>query len=145
MKTLIIFLMAMLPFCPSILSQPAQTSNQTVDQIIGGSEVVVELFKALNSKKKNRQKKGKDFSAFGKLCFQNTSDIPVKVKLENLDEASNVGVIELVIPVNGKECSLRTVPGIYMYSIIDQDEEIIIRKGELIVEPSIDQTKVVDR
>ena len=80
MKVLITFMWIFSSLSPAVFGQTDETSNQTIDQIIDGRKVMIELFKALKSNKKRRNR----FTS--ELCLQNTSDIPVKVKLENIEE-----------------------------------------------------------
>ncbi|MEO5906634.1 MAG: hypothetical protein ABIQ11_07905 [Saprospiraceae bacterium] len=105
-------------------------SNQVTGQMIEGGKVVVELIKAIQSKKetdKNPGCKGK----YADLCIFNESTYSMTAILQH---RANQEKREMIILPGMQECSLQIGVGVWTYDLRLTVTTQPIRKGDLLVE-----------
>lgn len=125
MKTKVLALL--LGFC---YSHATGQSNQVTGQVIEGGKVVVELIKAMQSKKeadKNPSCKGK----FADLCiFNESSHSMTAVLYHRINQEKR----EMIILPSMQECSLQIGVGVWTYDLRVTVTAQPIRKGDLLIE-----------
>ena len=105
-------------------------SGQTADHVLEGSKIVVELIKALSSKRDIERNAGCR-NTHADICISNECTIPILVTLYK--RQSNE-IRELIIQPTQRECSLQLGVGVWTYDLRLCDEDIILRKGDLLIE-----------
>jgi hypothetical protein len=126
MKSSILILLASL----CISGKSASQTTDKADQVIEGGKIIVELVKALGSKKdlyKDPGCKGK----YADLCIENISLNSITAYLEHRISSEKR---EVVILPNGKECSLQIKVGVWTYDLRVTGATQSLRKGDLLVE-----------
>ena len=125
MKTKVLALLLGFCYC-----HVAGQSNQATGQMIEGGKVVVELIKAIQSKKeseKNPGCKGK----YADLCILNESSYSMTA---SLCQRINQEKREMIILPWMQECSLQIGIGVWTYELRLTATGQPIRKGDLLIE-----------
>ncbi len=125
MKTSMLLLCIALSLSPKAFCQ----TPETTDQVIEGSKIIVELFKAL-SNKKGVEKEAGCKNNYADLCIENNSENSMTVILKHRASGEKR---EVVILPEGKECSLQITIGVWNYDLRITGIQQPFRKGDMMI------------
>ncbi len=108
-----------------------QTSAEsTTNTVIEGGKLVVELIKALGTKKdQERDTNCKD--SYADLCVENQTNGTISVSLLHRSSGESR---EVVVLPGGKECCLQAKAGVWTYDLKIPGSLLSLRKGDLKLE-----------
>ncbi len=107
--------------------------NQTIEGVLEGSRIVVDLIGVLKSndtKTRNATYDCKKMKA-ADVCFVNKKEIKLEVELSMRDE--NQSPYVLIISKNHKECAVLIPAGIYNYKVVDSASKEVLRRGDVVI------------
>jgi hypothetical protein len=114
----------------AISGKVVSQTTQTTDQVIEGGKIIVELVKALSTKKGNEKDPGCK-GRHADLCIENSSSGSISVILEHRASGERR---EVVILPEGKECVLQARTGVWSYDLRVSGSHQSLRKGDVLIE-----------
>ena len=105
-------------------------SDPSAAHIIEGSKLIIELVKVLASKKELARIPGCK-NTYADVCIRNEFTLPFIVTMHHRSTSEKR---ELVIQPMQKECSLHLALGVWTYDVRLCEQDITLRKGDLLVE-----------
>lgn len=113
----------------SFLNVNAQ-SEKPASQVIEGGKVVIELIKALRTKKDTEKNPGCKGS-YADFCILNESSSAITVSLIHRNSGEKR---EMIIQPRMSECCLQAARGVWTYDLRILTSSQSIRKGDLLIE-----------
>ena len=105
-------------------------TDKAAQLVIEGRKVVVELIKALATKK-DSQVNAPCKNAYANLCILNESNTSI---IADLQHRGSEEKREMIIPKTTKECSLHVPIVVWTYELRLQEDLYPIRKGDILIE-----------
>ena len=105
-------------------------TDKAAEHVIEGGKVVVELIKALSTKKDMNNNSGCK-KTYADLCIMNESNTSLIASIQHRATGEKR---EMVIQPKSKECSLHVQIGVWTYDLRIQDNIYPIRKGDILIE-----------
>ena len=113
-----------------MLSYVSAQTPAKADPVIEGGKIIVELFKALGSKK-NQEKDPGCRGTFADICVENGAVQSMTLYLEHRASAEKR---EVVVMPGGKEFCLQAKVGVWTYDLKATGTLPSIRKGDILIE-----------